>query len=163
MRLYEITENIRGLQDLADSGELTAEDIKDTMDGLNIEFEKKAEAALKVRQSMLAQVDAINNEIDRLINLKKSPEKNAVWLSEYVKQNMLAMDKSKLDLGVFKVSIRKASLKLGDIDESKIDDIFFTHIPASKKLDKRALLKEAKKNPLSGVELVNSEQTLTIK
>ncbi len=77
MRLYEISEDMKSLQALVDDGEMTAVMIGDTMDGLNIAFKDKATAALKVRQHLLADVAAIELEIERLTKLKTAPENNA--------------------------------------------------------------------------------------
>lgn len=163
MKLYEITDNMRELQAMADTGELSAEEIKDTMDLLGVEHGEKVEACLKVRQSMLGEISAIDNEIERLTSLKKSPEKTAAHLLDYIKESMISLGKDKLDLGVFKVTLRKATRQLGEIDESKIPDIFFTTIPESKKLDKKALLKSAKESSVAGVELKDSARSLLIK
>lgn len=163
MKLYEITENMAGLQALADTEDLSPELIADTMEGLQAEFSEKAVAVLQVRASMLGEVAMIDNEIERLVSLKKTPENNAKWLTEYLKTNMLATKTDKLDLGVFKVTLRKAMKKLGEVDESKIADTYWTVVPETKKLDKRLLLKDAKDVPIDGVEIVDSERSLQIK
>ena len=76
---------------------------------------------------------------------------------------MLALDKDKADLGLFKLTLRKATDKLGTIDESKVQGQFWITIPESKKLDKKALLAYVKVNDMDGVELTKSERSLTIK
>jgi len=139
MKLYEITDNMRQLQAMADTGELSESDIKDTMEALDCEFEEKAEAVLKVRQSMLGEVANIEKEIERLVALKVAPENSANQLGEYIKSNMILLKKDKVDLGIFKLTLKKASLKLGSIDESKIPESCLIIVPESKKLDKRML------------------------
>ncbi len=163
MKLYEITNDMRGLQALADNGDLSLGDIKDTMDALDIQFEQKAEAAIKVRQSMLANVANIEAEIDRLIDLKKAPENNAQRIGDYIKANMLALEKDKVDLGLFKLTLKKSTQKLGPIDESLVPEEFWAVVPETKKLDKRALLKAAKESSVKGVALTQSERALIIK
>ena len=166
MKLYEITDNMRELQGIADSGEMSYDDIADTMEALNISFAQKAEAALKVRQSMIGEVAIIDAEIARLTKLKEAPENNALRIFEYVKGSMLAAGKDKADLGIFKVTLKKASEKLGAIDETVIPTKYFTVVPAvpkSLKLDKKALLKAAKESSINGVELIDSERALIIK
>ncbi len=154
---------MRELQTLADTGELTLEMIEDTMDSLECMFEKKAEAALMVRQGMLAEVSAIDAEIKRLVDLQKTPMNSADRIVEYIKSNMLALNKDKADLGLFKLTLRKATDKLGEIDESKVPSEFWIIVPESKKIDKRALLAYAKVNEMDCVGLVKSERSLTIK
>jgi len=163
MKLYEITENMKGLQRLAEDGELDDQTIADTMEALDAEFKDKATAVLQVRQSMLSDVATIDKEIERLTDLKKSPQNSAERLSKYLKDGMLLTGTDKLDLGLFKVTLKKASKKLGSIDEELINKSFFTIVPATKKLDKRALLAAAKLEAIDGVELIESERALMIK
>jgi len=163
MKLYEITENMKGLQRLAEAGELDEQTISDTMEGLDAEFKDKAKAVLQVRQSMLADVAGINKEIERLEDLRQTPLSAAARLSEYLKGGMLLTGTDKLDLGLFKVTLKKAGKKLGSIDESKVNESFFTVVPETVKLDKRALLTAAKLEAIDGVELIESERALMIK
>jgi hypothetical protein len=53
MKLYDITNDIRELQAMADAGDLTAEEIKDTMDALELSQADKIEGCLMVRQDLL--------------------------------------------------------------------------------------------------------------
>ena len=163
MKLYEITESMAGLQSLADTEELTPEMIADTMEGLQAEFSEKATAILQVRQRMMGEVAMIDVEIERLQALKKTPSNNADKLSEYLKANMLATETDKLELGLFKVTLKKAGVKLGEVREEFVPSEFFTAIPATKKLDRRALLAAAKVHHVDGVLLVDAERGLVIK
>ena len=161
--LYKITDEIRELQAMCDADYLSTDDIEDTMAALKCEFDKKIEACLQVRQIQLNEVMAIDAEIDRLCSLKKVPQGNAEWLGGYIKNNMLANNLDKLDTGLFKLTLRKPMKKLGDVYEDLIPQKFFTEIPASRKLDKRALLAAAKISHIEGVEIIDSERSLTIK
>lgn len=163
VRLYEITDDIKHLTSLAESGELTLEQIADTLEDLESSFSDKAEAVIKVRQEMLSRVATIDNEIERLTNLRKSPGTNADRLEEYLKSSMIALGKDKMVLGLFAVTLRKSSKKLDKVDESKLPGRFFETIPASKKLDKRALLNAAKLEDIDGVTLGDSKRSLTIR
>ena len=163
MKLYEITESMAGLQSLADTEELTPEMIADTMEGLQAEFSEKATAILQVRQRMMGEVAMIDVEIERLQALKKTPSNNADKLSEYLKANMLATETDKLELGLFKVTLKKAGVKLGEVREEFVPSEFFTVIPATQKLDRRALLAAAKAHHVDGVLLVDAERGLVIK
>ncbi len=163
MKLYEITNDTRELQAMADSGELSAEDIADTLDGLDIQFDQKVKAALSVRQSMLAEVSGIEAEIERLNKLKMAPRNSAERITEYIKSNMIALEKDSCDLGIFKVSLRKATVQLGDVDEEEVPRHYFTRIPASRKLDRKLLLIAAKSKKVKGVTLGESSRALIIK
>jgi hypothetical protein len=84
-------------------------------------------------------------------------------LEDYIRGSLVATDTSKIDAGLFRVTLRKATVKLGELDESKIPDGYFVEIPASKKVDKRLLLADAKKEAIEGVTLTESSRSLTIK
>lgn len=163
MKLYEITNDTRELQAMADSGELSAEDIADTLDGLDIQFDQKVKAALSVRQSMLANASGISGEIERLFKLQRAAENNAERINEYIKSNMLALGKDSCDLGIFKVSLRKATVQLADVDMERVPSGFFNLVPASRSLDRKRLLAAAKKGDIVGVELGKSSRALIIK
>lgn len=163
MKLYEITEDMKAVHALVDNEELTEEMVADTMEALDLEFKDKAEAVMKVRQGLIAESNAIEVEAERLTKLQISLNKKADWLKEYVRINMEAVGADKLDLGVFKLTLKKPIKKLGEIDESKIPDSFFSVIPEQKRLDKRALLSAAKEQAIEGVEVINGARALLIK
>lgn len=163
MKLYEITEEMKELQALVDSEELTAEMVADTMEAMQCEFNEKAVACLKVRQNLLADVADIDREVERLTALKKSPLNGIDRITDYLKRNMTETGQDKLDLGVFRVTLKKPTKQLGMIDETKVPADYWTVIPESKKLDKRKLLADAKENHFDFVELVDSSRALIIR
>lgn len=163
MKLYEITEEMKELQALVDNEELTAEMIADTMEAMQCEFAEKARACLKVRENLLSDVSSIDSEIVRLQSLKKCPTNSIDRLTDYLKRNMEETGQDKLDLGVFRLTLRKPTKQLGMIDESKVPDDYWTVIPEAKKLDRKKLLSDAKENHFDFVELVDSSRALLIK
>lgn len=162
-KLYELTAEISEVETMLLTGDLSPEDIGDTLDALNMEYMAKVENILKLRLSLLDEVTSIDREIERLQSLRDPVKKQVSCLEDYVKGSMLSTDKDKIDLGLFKLTLRKPSKKLGVIDESKLSPEYFQVIPESKKLDKRMLLKDAKDHDIEGVELIDSERSLTIK
>ena len=163
MKLYEMSAHMREITELVEKGEVTQEMVADTMEGLSGQFEDKARATLKVRQGMLGDIGSIDMEIDRLNKMKKSLEGSCEWLTEYLKNNMLLTGQDKIDLGIFRITLRQPTVCLESVDESKVSDNFFATIPASKKLDKRRLLTEAKQGDIDGVVLGMSKRSLVIK
>lgn len=162
-KLYEIANEFKGLQALVEAGDLSEEDIADTIEGVEAEFKDKVKACLCVRQEALRGYESLQAEADRLSSLAAAKKQISDNLTAYVKHNMLAMGLDKVDADLFKVSIRKATKQLGDIDESKVPLRYFDVVPESKKLNKRALLGDAKASPIEGVELIDSERSITIK
>ena len=163
MRLYELTADFKALESAVESGDITAELVADTLEGIELGIEKKVEACLMVQRQCLAEADAYKAEAERLIKLSHDAQNSADRLIEYVRFNMLAIGRDKLDAGLFKLTLKKAAKKLGDIDESKVPEKYFIEVPATKKLDKRLLLSAAKLTEIEGVQLVDSDRALMVK
>ena len=162
-KLYELTGEMLEIEALLESGELSFDDLKDQIEATNAEYNDKCRAVLMVRQNAIMQAAGIQAEIDRLTALQAAPKNTVDYLESYLKDSMLALNKDKLDLGIFKVTLRKASIQLGEIDEDKVPADYFELIPATTKLDKRKLLNDAKLSPIEGVTLGESKRGLTIK
>ena len=163
MKLYELTENYKELESLVESGELSAEMIKDTIDGIDAEFEDKVKSCMMIRQQYLNDEAAANAEVARLLELARASKRKAESMSDYVRVNMQSLGKDKIDAGIFKLTLKKASAKLGVIDEAKIPKSFWVSVPATEKIDKRALLSAVKLKPIDGVELIDGERALIVK
>lgn len=168
-KLYELTGEMLEIEALLESGELSFEELKDQIEATTIQYDGKCRAVLMVRQNAIMQADGIQAEIDRLTALQAAPRKTVDYLESYLKDSMIALNKDKLDLGIFKVTLRKATIQLGAIDETKIPADYFVVIPEEKKLDKKKLLSDAKlradseQDQITGVTLGESKRGLTIK
>ncbi len=163
MRLYDIAQEYNQLLQLVDAGELTPEMVKDTLESINAEFDAKALNCMMVVAQLDSDSEGIGKQIDRLKTLQKSIDSSRENLVEYVKEQMITIDKDKLDLGLFKLTLRKATVQLGDIDESKVPAKFWVTIPESKRLDRVALLAVRKIEEIDGVSLGESKRSLQIK
>ena len=163
MKLYEITNDLRELNALAEAGELTLEMIEDTVEALDMQFDDKARGVLIVRAQQLASVGVIDAEIERLTALKKSAANSADRLTDYLKMNMLALGRDNLALDLFKVTLKKPGKMLGAIDEATLPDEYWKTVPETRKVDKVALLRAAKAETIAGVEIVESTRALIIK
>jgi len=76
------------------------------------------------------EIAGFDVQIERLKALKKQADTNRENLVEYVKNGMLTIGKDKIDLGLFKLSIRAATKQLPEIiDESILSDEFFVVVP----------------------------------
>ena len=163
MKLYEIANEYQGLIDLVDSGELTQDDIADTLEAVNATFDDKVRACMMIRQDMITQSERLMKEVLRIESLADKLKNDSTSMLDYVKSCMIKMDKSKMDLGLFKLTLKNGSPKLGNIDESKIAKKYWIDVPATQKIDKRMLLSDAKLNPIDGVEIVESDRALMVK
>lgn len=163
MKLYEIADDYKTLVDLVDSGEVSQECIADTLELVGASLAEKIEACLKLRQEATANEVKFKAEADRLLALAKAEKAKAGSLDEYVKSSLIKAGFDSINAGLFKVTIKKASKKLGEIKEDLVPDAFFELIPASRRLDKRALLSAAKLGKIDGVEVIDSERAMIVK
>lgn len=163
MKLYELTAQFKQLEALIDAEGLTVEHVADTVEAMEGEIADKINACLMVYRQCKAESEQYAVEADRLLKLSNDAGKRSDSILEYVKHNMLSLGMDKLKTPLFQLTLRKPTKKLGDIDESKIDDKYFIVIPESRKLDKRLLLADAKLSEIDGVSVVDSERSLTVK
>lgn len=150
MQLYEITEAYLALDNLDDT-----EDIKVYLGAIQDEFNDKLESTTYVIQNYRSEIEAIKNEIKRLSNKKKSLENKVNFMTDYMYENMKALDMQKAKAGTFDLKIQKNPKSVQILDETKITD---DYIRIKKELDK-AKIKEALKNGLTveGAELIQTE------
>ena len=76
MKLYEITEEILELLTMAEDLELDQKMIRDTMEGLDFEFEEKAEAYAKIIRTLEMDITGLDTEIQRLTKNKATIKNN---------------------------------------------------------------------------------------
>ena len=167
-KLYELTQDLRGLQDLADDLDLSNGDasmgqaIEDTFQGLEMQFNDKAVAIIKVAENLKADTAIIDAEIKRLTDRKKAINNRQEALKDYLRYNMEASGIKKIECPLFTISLGKAPDKVQIIDESAIPDEFIrTKVEIAP--DKVALakaLKDGKEIP--GASLVQGKPSLRI-
>jgi len=161
--LYELTEQVRGLQQLVDDGELKPQDIADTMDGLELEVSEKANRILYMVKNIDGMNDAIDSEIKRLTDRKKVFNNAKESIKQYLKINMEATSTSKIECDLFTITLRKPSKVVIIDDESLIPDELVT-VTVTEKPDKKAigkLLKDGEK--VEGAHLGEGNSALIIK
>ncbi len=164
MRLYDIAQEYNQLLQMVDAGELTAEDIKDTLESIGAEFDVKARNCVMVVRQFESDSAGIDKEIERLKMLQKSVDNSSERLLDYIKSGMVSVGKDKLDLGLFKLTLKAAAKAVEVTDEKKIPALYFREVPATKAVDK-ALIKSALSDgfAIEGAKLVDGKRALIIK
>ncbi len=76
----------------------------------NEQFMNKIDSILCLIQSRKRWLEMRKAEADRLNKLVKKDEKTIEWLTEYLKQHLEKIGKTKLRTNKFNISIRKASV-----------------------------------------------------
>lgn len=155
MKLYEITGEILELLMMAEDLELDQKMIRDTMEGLDFEFEEKAEAYAKVVKTLEMDIAGLDEEIQRMTKRKATIKNNIDRLKRSLEGAMIATGKRKFKTPLFGFGIQKNPPSLNVLDESKIPAEFW--IEQQPKLDKKAALAYVKENKVDWAELSQTE------
>ena len=155
MKLYEITGEILELLMMAEDLELDQKMIRDTMEGLDFEFEEKAEAYAKVVKTLEMDIAGLDEEIQRMTKRKATIKNNIDRLKRSLEGAMIATGKRKFKTPLFGFGIQKNPPSLNVLDESKVPAEFW--IEQQPKLDKKAALAYVKENEVDWAELSQTE------
>ena len=160
MKLYELANQFQSLRALED---MEPEDIKDTLESLEGEFEDKAKAIVAVRSGMDADVTAIDAEIKRLTAMKKAVENREASLRSYLKINMQNAGITNIKCPLFSITLAKGREVLSVDNESEIPDEYMK-VDTKIAPDKKTILDKLKSGEsVSGCSLVRSDSSLRIK
>lgn len=158
-KLYEIANEYA---ELANS-EMDAEMIADTLEGIQGEFEDKAEQVLAIIKNEQALEEMLKAEAKSLTERAKASANKVTNLKRYLAESMETMDKKKINAGVHSLTVRKGvqSVNILDLEKLPIDFVDYqTVIKPDKNLIKEKLkLGES----IEGAELVTGKSILLIK
>lgn len=161
MKLYEISNELKELEQLVESGELTADDVKDTLDAIHQEREAKAVSVYEFMRNQEATIAAIDEEIKRFNARKKALTSSNDWLEGYLINDIAKHGEVKTDLRTLK--LRKPSKVVVIDDESKVPDAFIVKIPESSRVDKKGLLSALRLGDVEGAHIEDGKQSLVVK
>lgn len=148
-KLYELTENYRELQALADGAdEDLAVAVRDTLEAVAGEFHEKGQAVAMVSLNMDGDIEAIDSQIERLQERKRMITNRQNSLKEYLRQNMEATGITKITHPLFTITCAKGR-EIAVIDDDKALDDDYVRVKTSVEPDKPAILKALK----DGVEV----------
>ena len=106
MRLYEITKQLNELLEMED---IPREQIEDTINLIEEEFEGKAEMVAAYISELEADEAGMKAEIDRLSERKRVLTAKIDNLKDYLRQNMLASGKTNIKGKLFSITLGKPS------------------------------------------------------
>lgn len=123
MKLYEIAKSFIELQtrlENDDIGEDTKQAIADTLEGLDFSLEEKTENIIKIIRNQESDISAVDNEIKRLQDLKKSKQNNIESLKSYLLNNLVGIGKDKVETALFRVTVKNNPPKVNIVDEHEV-------------------------------------------
>jgi len=164
MKLYEIAEQYKSIQEMADSDdENMMVAIADTMEGIEADFQEKAQAIVATAFNVESDIDAIDAQIKRLQNKKKTIQSKSEWLRDYLKRNMEATGINKITCPLFSITLSAPGRVVEITNEGILPDEYVS-VKTMIAPDKRAILNALKKGfDIQGAALVEGTRRLTIK
>jgi len=139
--LYELTGQFQQLLEMAETGDIEPDILKDTLDGIDGEIEIKADGYAKVIRELDGRVLMLKSEIERLSGKKSSIENNIKTMKESLENAMKTTGKTKFKTDLFGFNIQNNPPRL--IIDKDVPEEFL--IPQPPKVDNariKQLLKE---------------------
>jgi len=164
MRLYDIASEFVAIRDLLESGEIDEQAAKDTLDGIEMSFNEKLKNCLMLMRDFESTSVALEVEIGRIKSLQQSAEKSAESLKKYVSDCMELSGNDKVDIGLFKLTLKAPTKAVEIYEERAIPDKFFAVVPETRRPDKKAIADAIKSGEeIFGARLVDGKRALLIK
>ena len=162
MKLYELTQQMQGLRALMEDDEVDY-DLTETLDGLEVDIQVKADGLLAYVTNLGADVDAIDKEVKRLQARKTAIVNRQESLREYLRINMEASGIDKITCPLFTITLRKAPDVVVIESEDLIPDMFKEEVITTK-IDKMAINRHLKDGmDVPGARLEPGKRGLVIK
>ena len=162
MKLWEMTEDALALLSVDCEDEGHAEAIGAALEQLQGDFEAKAEKVIQVRRTSEAHEEALDKEIKRLQAAKKAEQARQQHLNDYLSRNMQALGFSKMNAGLFKVTL-KAAAKVVVVDDDKQLPDDLVSVETVIKADKAEIARRLKAGQeVTGAHLEDGKRALLI-
>lgn len=164
LSLYNITNKFVDLMNKAEEGELTEEEYNELGSELALELQNKSTSIVGYVQNENALIDAIDVQIKRLQDMKKTKQNGLDNFKKYVKENMERLNLQKVETEIGILSIAKSPISVEIIDEDKIPNKFKKIIQETK-IDKTAIKDYFKETGeiVEGVNILTENTNLRIK
>lgn len=135
MKLYEITNQAL---ELMNNEEMTEEEFKESEKQLSLALQQKSKDIVGVYKNIDSDIEALNNEIKRLTEIKRIKENNKERFKEYVKSNMEILNLQKIETEIGSITLAKSPISIEIIDEEKIPSQY-KKIVQTVSIDKKAI------------------------
>ena len=110
MRLYEIANDYLALMQAIENDEIPEDCIADTLESITSILEDKADNIACLIKNLNAEAEAIKAEETRLAERRKSKEKTAERMKEYLSETLLRSGYDKIETARNKISFRKSEV-----------------------------------------------------
>jgi len=150
LSLYEVAEAYKSLSALLEDGQ--QEELQVYLDGIEMQMKDKVSQVIRFSKNLELTADAVNTEIDRLKELKKSYEAKSLSLKNYISYSMQKHDIESVNTDIARLFFRKSTTVEID-EEAKLPQEYLvekiTYAP-----DKKAIKEAIQKGEIiAGVHL----------
>jgi hypothetical protein len=161
MKLYELTAQFKSLELLADAEDLPPDVIRDTLEGLEGDFDAKVVAVAKVILSLQHDAEGIEELAKRQAARAKRLADRAESLKAYLLANMQAIERKKIQSEFFDIRVQNNAPSVMVGDEKLIPEEYMRTPPPPPKVPDKTAIAEAHKaglevpgtHPLQGQHL----------
>lgn len=158
--LYEISERYKNIQDLIGNEEITEEILKNAAEDVEDELQEKLLNIAKLCKNIKGNKAMIKEEEKRLEKKETILDNRLKSLENYIKLCLNNARLNKMDLGIFKISIRKSeSTEITNLSLIPEEFLNFKK-PEAKKTEIKKAIKEGRE--IQGAKIVENE-SLVIK
>lgn len=158
--LFQLSTSYQQVLDLIEQG-MNPEDLKDTLDSIEVELNVKVDNTIGLKRSVDADVDAIDKEIKRLQGLKQQKQNFSERLKNYLQEMLYIQGLQKFRTSTNYIYKRKNAPSVYVTNEKLIDSDYW--VSQSPKLNKKQIKEDIKAGiTVEGAELLDSE-SLVIK
>lgn len=155
--LYELASSIKRLEEVVED----EKELATYLDGVEMQLVEKANNIIRYRQSLIAGAEAIDTEIKRLSDLKKSVSNKAKNIENYISYAMKKHNIEKIDADIAKISFRKSETL--EVENEALIPEEFILTKEIKQVDKMAIKKAIKDGRKVDGVLIQVHQNLNIR
>lgn len=164
LSLYNIPNKFAELMDKVQNGEITEEEYNELGEELALELQNKSANIIGYTQNKESLIEAIEVQIKRLQELKKSEQNSLDKFKQYVKENMekLGIEKIGTELGILSIAKNPMSVEIENEDEIPSE---FKQEIVTIKIDKTAIKNHFKETGevVAGTNIIDNKTSLRIK
>ena len=141
-KLYEISEQYKELEVMLYDGEVDEQIIWDTLEGIDMEFEEKADNYAKLIKGLIADAEFIKKEEERLYCRRKAIENRVAGLKSRLEETMRFIGKTKFKTELFSFNIQKNGGKQPLVITDNLADIPMKFLVQQDPVPKKEAIRE---------------------
>lgn len=165
MRLYELSDAYRAIQELLESGDCDQQELEGRLAIIEGSIQEKVDSLAAVHAHLERQAEAAKAEKQRLAKREERYARDAARLEAWLQRFLEETGQQKVTGQRFTVSLKRCPPSVRVLSEHDVPLEFIRVVPEKREVDKRAVLDffgQGGEIP-PGVDIIVDRQTLNIK